>query len=352
MKSYIGYSTNSDIRYKATSGGIGTTIIKWLFDNKLIGTSISFEFDPITLRYVPKIIHSFDEYQICGSIYQEIDLIGFVKSHQNEIKGTLACFALPCQTKAIKSICERYGHKVFIIGLTCSSQQTLDATKYLLKRINIKTVLIQEYSEITERLQSIKRLYNGRTVYLSGAAAEYNPDGKDAYEKFISKLSGRLIYEGYKIVSGYGLGVGSAVISGALSEIYYNQKKSLTDQLILRPFPQGDDAKEMWETYRQDMISYSGISIFLLGNKKESGTIVPSNGMRSEYEISKEQGNFLIPIGRTGYISKELWNELLEERQDDHTFDIYRHDIESLGDDTKTLDEVIEIVIELIKKVK
>ncbi len=130
------------------------------------------------------------------------------------------------------------------------------------------------------------------------------------------------------------------------------RKKSLTDQLILRPFPQGDDAKEMWETYRQDMISYSGISIFLLGNKKESGTIVPSNGMRSEYEISKEQGNFLIPIGRTGYISKELWNELLEERQDDHTFDIYRHDIESLGDDTKTLDEVIEIVIELIKKSK
>lgn len=63
-----------------------------------------------------------------------------------------------------------------------------------LKRFNIKTVLIQEYSEITEILQSIKRVYNGRTVYLSGAAAEYTPDGKDAYEKFISKLSGRLIY--------------------------------------------------------------------------------------------------------------------------------------------------------------
>ena len=54
----------------------------------------------------------------------------------------------------------------------------------------------------------------------------------------------------------------------------------------------------------------------------------------------------------TGYISKELWRELLDEKQDDHTFDIYRCDIESLGDDTKTLDEVMEIVIELIKKVK
>ena len=68
--------------------------------------------------------------------------------------------------------------------------------------------------------------------------------------------------------------------------------------------------------------------------------------------ISKKQGNFLIPIGRTGYISEVLWNELLKEKQDDHTFDIYRHDIVSLGDNTKALDEVIEIVIELIKKVK
>lgn len=35
-----------------------------------------------------------------------------------------------------------------------------------LKRFNIKTVLIQEYSEITEILQSIKRIYNSRTVYI------------------------------------------------------------------------------------------------------------------------------------------------------------------------------------------
>lgn len=221
-----------------------------------------------------------------------------------------------------------------------------------LKRFNIKTVLIQEYSEITEILQNIKRMYNSRTVYISGAAFEYEPDGKDVYEKFISKLSGHLIREGFKIVSGYGLGVGSAVISGALSEIYFEQKKTLNDQLILRPFPQGDIAKALWETYRQDMISYSGISIFLLGNKNEKGSIVLSDGMRSEYEISKKQGNFLIPIGRTGYITKELWEELMEEKKDDHTFDSYRSDLESLGDTKKTLEEIVEIVIGLVKKVK
>jgi len=221
-----------------------------------------------------------------------------------------------------------------------------------LKRFNIKTILIKEYSEITEILQSIRRRYNSRTVYISGAAAEYEPDGKETYEKFISKLSSRLIQEGFKIVSGYGLGVGSAVISGALSEIYYNQKKLLTDQLILRPFPQGDNAKALWDVYRQDMISYSGISIFLLGNKNKKGEIVLSDGMRSEYDISKKQGNFLIPIGRTGYITKELWKGLIEEKKDDHTFDFYRPDIESLGDPQKTLEEIVEIVIELVRKVK
>lgn len=137
MKSFIGYSTDADIRFKATSGGIGTSLMKWMFDKGIIGTSISFDFDANSLRYVPKMIHSFSDYSVCGSIYQEIDLIGFIKSHLDEISGTFACFTLPCQTRAVRTIVERAGHEAFIIGLTCSSQQTLEATKYLLKRVGI-----------------------------------------------------------------------------------------------------------------------------------------------------------------------------------------------------------------------
>ena len=138
MKSFVGYSTDSNIRYKATSGGIGTSLIKWMFEKDLIRTAVSFYFDAVTLKYIPKMIHSYDEYTICGSIYQEIDLVNFIRSHIDEIEGTFACFALPCQTKAIRTVVERAGHNAIIIGLTCSSQQTIDATKYLLKRLKIK----------------------------------------------------------------------------------------------------------------------------------------------------------------------------------------------------------------------
>ena len=137
MKSYIGYSTDAQIRHRATSGGIGTSLVKWLFDQGIVETSISFSFNPETLEYTPKIIHSFEEYEICGSIYHEIDLIKFIKSHLQDIRGGFVCFALPCQTQAIRKIIERNGNQAIILGLTCSSQQTIEATKYLLYRNNI-----------------------------------------------------------------------------------------------------------------------------------------------------------------------------------------------------------------------
>lgn len=222
-----------------------------------------------------------------------------------------------------------------------------------LKRFNIKTVLVEQYSEITDMLREIKFKYNSKTVYISGAAAEFEPDGRQAYEYFISKLSGALINKNYRIVSGYGLGVGSSVISGALTEIYQNQKKSLTNQIILRPFPQGDDEiKKLWQQYREDMISYSGISIFILGNKLENDKIVLSDGMRAEFDISRKQGNFLIPVGRTGYISKELWKEYMDEISSKEEFALYKQSFQKIGDESTPLNELINEVLTIIQNIK
>lgn len=137
MKSYIGYSTNKDIRYKASSGGVGSSLIKWMFESNIVNTAIAFDYDVKSIKYHPKLIYSFDEYTISGSIYQEIDLVNFIKLHIDEIKGNFVCFALPCQTRTIRAIIESAGHNAIIIGLACSSQQTIKATKYLIKRLEI-----------------------------------------------------------------------------------------------------------------------------------------------------------------------------------------------------------------------
>lgn len=142
---YIGYSAIEEIRFQATSGGIGTSVIKMLFEKELIQTSVTFYFDKIKSKYVPKLIYNFDEYNICGSIYHEIDLIGFFKHNISKIKGNFACFSLPCQARAIRSIIQKAGHECYIIGLTCSSQQTFEATSYLLRRSNISLIKKIQY---------------------------------------------------------------------------------------------------------------------------------------------------------------------------------------------------------------
>ena len=104
------------------------------------------------------------------------------------------------------------------------------------------------------------------------------------------------------------------MITGALQEIYMNKKRVNEDRLLLRPFPQGiiDDStrQNLWKKYREDMISRAGVSVFLFGNKLVDGKVVLANGMRSEYEIAVDMHNLIVPVGCTGYIAQEIWNEI------------------------------------------
>lgn len=179
-----------------------------------------------------------------------------------------------------------------------------------LKRFGVQTLLIDAYSDLTAILRHIEDRFRQRTIFISGAAHEYGSHTPASAEEFIRNLSREIIVKGYKIVSGFGLGVGSHVITGVLHHIYENSRQKLHDQLLLRPFPQGEKGAATWKAYREDMISYAGVAIFLFGNKIEGGKLVPSNGMRNEFEIAKAQGLKLIPIGATGYMAQELWTEM------------------------------------------
>lgn len=135
---YIGYSTDLDIRKKSTSGGVGSAIVKYLLDTRKANYALSFDYDQEHVCYQPKLITSFSEYRICGSIYQEMNLMKDLKILlSDKAAGVILVFSLPCQTKAIRKICIERGFTPIIIGLTCSSQQSHEATTYLLKRIGV-----------------------------------------------------------------------------------------------------------------------------------------------------------------------------------------------------------------------
>lgn len=96
---YVGYSTDKEIRHKASSGGVGTAIIKYLFSLPEYSTSITFVYDKEKCGYILKLIHSFDEFNICGSIYQDIDIFSFIKNNLSNIKDGIVLSCMPCQVR-------------------------------------------------------------------------------------------------------------------------------------------------------------------------------------------------------------------------------------------------------------
>ncbi|MBP0613928.1 SIR2 family protein [Chryseobacterium sp. cx-311] len=226
-----------------------------------------------------------------------------------------------------------------------------------LKRYGIKSLRIENYSDITAILEEIEKRYKKQSVFISGSAEVYDPLDRNSALGFIHNLSKVIIRNDYRIVNGFGWGVGSSVINGALEEIYNNPKKHSESQLILKPFPQFEMGKkklgEMWEDYRQNIISKCGIAIFLFGNKNVEGKIEIADGVIREFEIANANGCICIPIGLTGYASLEIFKQIMAEQKKyyEKPAEIITI-IKTLSDSATTLDSALEQLDKLLKQLK
>jgi len=223
-----------------------------------------------------------------------------------------------------------------------------------LKRYRIEALLVDEYSDIVDILTEIENRYKKRTIFVSGSAEEYGDWDRLKAQTFIHKLSKEIVKTGSTIVNGFGWGVGSAVINGALEAVYENYEKCSEDQLIMRPFPQfetgGKSLPDMWQEYREKMISLAGVAIFIFGNKLGKGGVESAGGVKKEFEIAQKQGLVLIPVAATGYMAKELF-ELVEKNKDEYYkgMDWLFSKLKELADPAKSPDEMIKTVVEIIK---
>lgn len=224
-----------------------------------------------------------------------------------------------------------------------------------LKRFGILTILVSEYSEITEFLSKLEWAYRRKTIFISGAAHEYGRWNASEAENFIFSLAKEITSLGFRIVSGFGVGVGSSVITGVLEHVYMSGQRLDSDQLILRPFPQKEagvrEIEHVWHDYRHDMISRCGIAIFLFGNKLSDGVLVDSDGLFKEFAIAKSRGVLLLPVGATGYATQKIYAELLESGYFDSSSlpaSVTKH-FPVLGDPKSDLAELREALISVLQ---
>jgi hypothetical protein len=227
-----------------------------------------------------------------------------------------------------------------------------------LKRYNILSVLVDEYSDITRLLEKLKDSYRRASVFISGSAHEYKAIPENDAKQFIHTLSYRIAEKKNRIITGFGLGVGDAVINGTLELLEKNGKTISDEDIMMRPFPQfptgTSGLADKWRAYRKSIAANSGIAVFLFGNKLKSGTVVLADGMDEEFKLCHEAGSKLIAVGATGDKAEEFHKRIVADW--DTYFpganDPFRTAYESLGDVTKAPDEHIKTVLKLIEELQ
>ncbi|RYG37409.1 MAG: hypothetical protein EON93_03660 [Burkholderiales bacterium] len=221
-----------------------------------------------------------------------------------------------------------------------------------LRRFNIIPLLVDEYINIPEILAEIERRYRSRTIFVASSASDFSPWGEEAVTAFMRELGSALISAKFRIATGIGVGVGNALFTGALDAIYADRQGHIEDQVLMRPFPQHIanevKRKEVWEAYRQDIISLSGISIFLFGNKKVKDDTIIAEGMMREFEIARERKVICIPIGATGYAASEIAERMIAADADGELLDAIR----ALSAPRKNLRELIEPILKIVASVR
>lgn len=201
---------------------------------------------------------------------------------------------------------EEYGYK----------RARQDLREQDLKRYGIQTVFVDDYSEITEILRIVEKAILVNNVFISGSAEYFEGDWtKEKVEELAYKLSSQLIEEEFRVTSGFGIGIGSSVINGALDKIYSSKFKHMDEHLCLRPFPQGisdsNERKLKWKKYREEILDDVGVVVFIAGNKKNlDNEKVIADGCLQEYELAVGKKRLIIPIGSTGDAASVIYDKI------------------------------------------
>ena len=205
--------------------------------------------------------------------------------------------------------------------------------------------------EITESLREIEQGSKSRKVFISGSTDSFDtPWDEGKAEELAGKLAGALVSRDCRITSGFGIGIGSAVINGALEVIYSDKYRHMDEHLCLRPFPQNIadpvERAARWRRYREDILEETGVSVFMFGNKMADGAAVEAGGCIQEFEIAKEKGNLIIPIGSTGYAARTIYEEVKSNIEDYAYLAEY---IDRLGSETD-VGEIVKIVVKIVEE--
>lgn len=138
-----------------------------------------------------------------------------------------------------------------------------------LKRYNIHTVVINKFSYDLPRIyDNLQKLIRFNNIFISGS----NFKNDENTNSLLKQLSLKLFEKGYKIINGFGYGIGNLLIETIIeteNNMHQNDSSYYTvnfDKYIcVRPFPLGK--RNLYPQYRKNMNNAGAKLYFYWGSR-------------------------------------------------------------------------------------
>jgi hypothetical protein len=188
-------------------------------------------------------------------------------------------------------------------------------------RYGVKFVEVADWGDVPALLERVELQTVRDSVLISGSLPEdASPAERDVPQAVAEAVAGLLPGEGFRLVSGFGLTVGSAAISGLLAALNRKGEPSvrLDRHMLLRPFPQSAPGTAvdpaLRTAWRREMVNRAGTTVIVAGAKRETGgALSVAEGVIEEFRMSLDSGRVPIPVGATGHGATHAWTAMQAE---------------------------------------
>ncbi|MCK7118903.1 SIR2 family protein [Enterobacter roggenkampii] len=233
-----------------------------------------------------------------------------------------------------------------------------------LKRYGLQVVEIENYDEVPELLRKVERRVAAKRVWVSGSwPVEHGGDEAANIHAFAEAVGRKIGETNRDLVTGAGILVGSASISGFLAALRNGGGWDLDRRLVARPFPQplkdSSPNDNDWAALRNELARQAGVVIFIGGSKLDKGDLIPAKGVLKEFECAKKSGAFLLPIAATGGAARVIYEELISSNLSTSGSDAQRpfdKELKQLADtslllENQSREKLVSMVFEIIDRV-
>jgi hypothetical protein len=221
-----------------------------------------------------------------------------------------------------------------------------------LHRYGIRTLVIEEWDELTDILRRLEQRFSRKNVFVSGSFPDEVEGPERARVVALARRVGRMVAErGLNLVSGYGRVVGVSAVSGLVEGLKEMPAGAMRRRLLLHPVrevvPEGMTIDDYKRRTREDLINQAGIVIVVAGTK--NGKAAP--GVLQEFEMAAAQKKVVLPIASSGHAARQIWETIRAKPEVYLPPELDVGTLDALGPDTLELDAIAKALDACLKRI-